>query len=314
MLATTALAIGLGAAATAGGVTQGVLGSRAANKASTTQANAATQAAQLQKQASDEAIAEQRRQYDASLAEQQRQFGIGQNEIAPWLQQGTSAINTLGGLLAPGGELSKGWTGTFAPPTNITESNDPGFQARLALGQQAIERSAAARGTNLSGGTLKDLNQFGQDYASNEYGNIYNRALQNYTLGQNTFYQNQNNLFNRYATLAGYGQQAANTGVAAGANEANAITGLNTTTGANIGNILVNSASNQGNALQNAAAARASGYAGSASAINSGIGTALNGITGGALLSNILGRGSSYPSLSGPTGGYYTIGNGTEVV
>jgi hypothetical protein len=68
----------------------------------------------------------------------------------------------------------------FEAPTALTEENDPGYQARLALGQQGVERSAAARGTLLTGGTLKDLNQFSQDYASNEFQNVYNRAQATY--------------------------------------------------------------------------------------------------------------------------------------
>lgn len=51
----------------------------------------------------------------------------------------------------------------------------PGYQFRLDQGNRAISRGAAARGMNLSGATLKDLNRFGQDLASTEYGNWYNR-------------------------------------------------------------------------------------------------------------------------------------------
>jgi hypothetical protein len=47
----------------------------------------------------------------------------------------------------------------------------PGYQFRLGEGLKALERSAAARGTLLTGGTLKGLARYGQDYASNEYAN-----------------------------------------------------------------------------------------------------------------------------------------------
>ncbi len=77
------------------------------------------------------------------------------------------------------------WTQTFAPPTGVSDSNDPGYSARLAAGTSALQNSAAAKGTLLTTGTSKDLTQFGQDYASNEYGNVYNRALTTY----NTNYQ-----------------------------------------------------------------------------------------------------------------------------
>jgi hypothetical protein len=53
----------------------------------------------------------------------------------------------------------------------------PGYQFRLGEGLKALERSAAARGTLLTGGTLKGLNRYAQDVASNEYGNQYARQF-----------------------------------------------------------------------------------------------------------------------------------------
>lgn len=47
---------------------------------------------------------------------------------------------------------------------------DPGFQFRLQQGEQAINRAAAARGGRVSGRTLKELQQFGQGLASQEFG------------------------------------------------------------------------------------------------------------------------------------------------
>jgi hypothetical protein len=52
---------------------------------------------------------------------------------------------------------------------------DPGYQFRLGEGAKAIENSAAARGMQLSGANLKGLTRFNQDFASNEYGNAWNR-------------------------------------------------------------------------------------------------------------------------------------------
>ena len=49
--------------------------------------------------------------------------------------------------------------------------NTPGYQFRLGEGLKALERSAAARGTLLTGGTLKGLQRYAQDVASTEYGN-----------------------------------------------------------------------------------------------------------------------------------------------
>jgi len=51
----------------------------------------------------------------------------------------------------------------------VALQNSPGYQFRLGEGLKALERSAAARGTLQTGGTLKGLTRYGQEYASNEY-------------------------------------------------------------------------------------------------------------------------------------------------
>lgn len=104
---------------------------------------------------------------------------------APYRAAGLQALGQLQGM-AP-----------FEAPTNVTEQNDPGFQTRLQAAQQALERSAAARGTSLSGGSLKALTRYSQDYASNEYGNVYGRAASEYDRTRGSL-----------AQLAGVGQQA----------------------------------------------------------------------------------------------------------
>lgn len=61
----------------------------------------------------------------------------------------------------------------------------PDYQFRKEQGEQALERGASARGMNLSGATLKDLNRFNQGLASTEYGNWYNRLVGQQGLGAN---------------------------------------------------------------------------------------------------------------------------------
>lgn len=130
---------------------------------------------------------------------------------------------------------------------------DPGYEFRLGEGTKALERAAAARGGFFSGAAGKGLARYGQDYASNEYTNAYNR-----------FTQDQSNMYNRYAGLSGMGQTAAQQ-----------VSGLTQ----NYGNQLSQNAMYAGNALaqgyQNAAAARASGYTGAANQLMSGFGTYL---------------------------------------
>ena len=66
----------------------------------------------------------------------------------------------------------------FVAPNPQDVYKDPSYQFRLEQGTNAIEGSAAARGLLRSGGTLQDLAGYGQDLASQEYGNLFNRELQ----------------------------------------------------------------------------------------------------------------------------------------
>lgn len=52
---------------------------------------------------------------------------------------------------------------------------DPGYQFRLGEGMRALENSAAARGGLLSGGFGRAAIGYGQDMASQEYQNVFNR-------------------------------------------------------------------------------------------------------------------------------------------
>ena len=238
----------------------GVAGSALAAK---TQTSAAKSAAQLQ---SDEAA--------NSLAFQERQYADTQANQAPWLAAGKEALGNLTSQFGNGGPQ---WDQTFTAPTNVTEQNDPGYQFRLQQGEAALQNSAAARGNLLTGGTAKSVNNYAQDYASNEYSNVYNRALGQYQQNYNQFQQAQNNMFNREGAIAGVGQTAANTLSQAGQAASNNVANINLTSGAQ-----------QGQQINNAAAATASGYAGAANAIG-GIGSTLSNYS---LLQQILAGGS----------------------
>jgi hypothetical protein len=80
------------------------------------------------------------------------------------------------------------WTGgQFTAPTAATEQNDPGYDFRLQQGLDQIRADAASKGVLMSGGTDKALTRYAQDYASNEYKNVYDRALQQYGLAYQQF-------------------------------------------------------------------------------------------------------------------------------
>jgi hypothetical protein len=257
----TALAIGLGVASVAGGVASAAIGAHAAGQASDTMAAAANRSADLQKQAADE-----------SLAFQKQEYADQQANLAPWLKSGTSAINTLSNDLNNGGYPD--WTGKFVAPTAATEQNDPGYAFRLAEGNKAIERAKSASGDLLSGGTAKALTRYGEDYATSAYNDVYNRAMQQYKLGYDEFEANNTNKFNRYASIAGLGQQTATTLGQEGQAAAT-----------NVSNTLTTSARDIGSEITNAAAARASGYINQGNVVGGAI---TNGINTGMSLATLL--------------------------
>jgi hypothetical protein len=130
--------------------------------------------------------------------------GYWQNRIPQDVRGQTPSLGAGGG----GGGYSG--PGAIPPPFQAPSfeelQKEPGYQARYQMGLQGLERGAAAHGSLLSGGTQKALARYGQDYASNEYGNAYNRALSTY----NTNWQTQSlDPWRRYADLYGGGLQAA---------------------------------------------------------------------------------------------------------
>lgn len=282
--ATTLAAIGIGAA---GSVASSVIGANAAGNAADAQTAAANHAADLQQQESQ-----------AALDFQKQQFATTQANEAPYLAGGNNALNALQYGLGTGGTANGSGVGqgsllqpygqSFTAPTGLTEQNDPGYQARLQLGTDAIQKSAAARGSVVTGGTAKALDTYGQDYASNEYGNVYNRALNTFDTNFNAYNTNQSNQFNKLAQVAGAGQATAANMAQQGQAASNNVTSNLLTTGAQ-----------QGQNINNAGAATASGYVGQANAYSNGINGVGNSLTNFALLNSMSGYGKSGGGLSG---------------
>ena len=217
-----------------------LLGANASQQAAQTQANAAAQANQL--------LAQQYQQQRADLA--------------PFTTAGLGAQNQLLTFLGlPGGTQGANfgkYSGDFTG-ADLLANQDPGYGFRLAEGQKALERSAAARGGLLSGGTGKALTSFGQQMGSQEYQNAYNR-----------YQTNRSNQLAPLFTLTGSGQASA-AGQAAAA-----------------GNYGAGAAGN----LTSAGAAQAAGDVGAANAVTSGLSSYL-GYTGQQNLINAL-RKSAY--------------------
>jgi hypothetical protein len=203
-----------------------------------------------------------------------------------------AASNTTGALASQ--SLAQQWNTPFVAPTAEQAAATPGYQFQLQQGEQAMQRSAAAQGDLLTGGTMKDLNDYAQGVASENYQQVYNNALQQYQQAYNIFQNNQNTAYNRLAAMSGTGQTAAAQLGSAGAEAAN--TNASTNLGA---------ASAMGNNLNNAAAATASGYVGSANALGSGISGGLGNVGQMMMLSSLA------PQQSTPINYYSGLPPGT---
>lgn len=102
----------------------------------------------------------------------------------------------------------------FVAPDPKDLVNDPSYKFRLGQGEQALQNSAAGRGILRTGGTLKDILGYGQNFASQEYSNAWNRALQgyqtNYGVASDVFSKNYQGAKDEYAPLlAQYQNQVA---------------------------------------------------------------------------------------------------------
>ncbi len=228
-----------------------LLGSRTAKKAGETQAAAADRASELQREMFEQTRADQ----------------------APYREAG---YNALANLQRTAGNVP----GAFRFGAGDYQA-DPGYAFRLAEGQKALDRQAAARGGLISGGALRAAQRFGQEMGSQEFGNAYNRAL----TGYNAEVARENQLYNRQAALAGIGQTATNL----------------------VGTAGQNYATSAGNLMTGGAAAQAAGQVGAANALTGGLGTYLNYTQGNALLNALRGGygsgGGNYATVTNP---YFT--------
>ena len=117
-------------------------------------ADAAKDAAKQQRKATEATIKAQKQALE-------RQIGLQE----PFRQTGVNALADYG-------------TASQYTPFGMPQFEaDPGYNFRMAEGLKGLERSAAARGLLQSGGTLKGIQQYGQNLASSEYENAFSRYL-----------------------------------------------------------------------------------------------------------------------------------------
>jgi hypothetical protein len=187
-----------------------IIGSKASGKAASAQAGAASEASDLEREMFERNI-----------------------ELnAPFREAGITALNKLTPLATE-----------YTPFGMKQFQQDPGYAFRMSEGMKGLERSAAARGGLLSGSMLKGIQRYGQDMASQEYQNAFNR-----------YGVERERRLNPLQSLAGVGQ----------------------TTSRELGAAGTQMAGNVGNLMTGGAAARASGYVGGANALTGALSTGLN--------------------------------------
>lgn len=198
----------IGGAGLIGGVGSALIGANAAKSAAQTQADAAQSAENTQ----------------LSM------FNTAQAAEQPYNTIGQGADQTLAGLYGING--AGGGTGSPTPQSLAAFTSSPDYQFALDQGTQAMQRSAAAGGTLVSGGQLKAGQEFGQGLATQQYGNYFNRLLSLSQLGQSAASGISTSASN-FGNSIGNTQQALGQSLASGTvGSANAISGgLSSATG-----------------------------------------------------------------------------------
>lgn len=145
----------------------------------------------LQSRAVGKAQSAEREQQQKALDLQQRMYEEGVARQQPFLAGGTEDYNRLRALMTGGPGAAQEFL-----------QMDPGYGFRLSEGMKALERGAAARGGLISGNALRAAQRYGQDVASQEFGQAYGRLAGLASLGPSAAGV-MNTLGQQYATGAG---------------------------------------------------------------------------------------------------------------
>lgn len=196
----TAAMIGAG-----GAIVGGAIASSGARSAASAQADAANRSADLQAAALDKQLALQE----------------------PYRQAGLTGQNRLMELLGLGGNAGATDYGKYGRDFSMADYQaDPGYAFRLSEGMKQLGHQAGSRGGLISGQTMKGLQDYAQNSASQEYNNAFqryqtNRANQLQPLGNlmssgQAAASNQAGNTGNYATNAGNAYMAAGQAIGAG--------------------------------------------------------------------------------------------------
>jgi hypothetical protein len=146
---------------------------------------------------------------DRAMSSLGASYEKGRQNLLPYLESGRTNLD----------ELNKAMRGgQFTPVVNM--DSDPGVAYRMERANEALQKSAAARGRLLSGGTIRNIAELNQALASQEYGAAYERS-----------FRDKGADFNRMFSLAEQGRGAAGTQAALTAQEGISMADLLTSQG-----------------------------------------------------------------------------------
>jgi hypothetical protein len=206
-------------------------------------ASGAKKAAETQAAATREAIAQQRAMFDIQNAQQ-----------APYREAGYSALKDIAGM--------KPYLTKQFGQEDFEAGIDPSYNFRLQQGNIATTNLANQAGGLVGGNALQGLTNYGQNLASTEFGNAFNR-----------FQSQRTGIYNTLASIAGIGQTAQG----------------------QVSNLAQNTAGNIGQATIGIGNAYAGGQIGAANAISGG----LQGAGSAYMLPSLLGSRGAPPTNYG---------------
>lgn len=172
---------------------------------------AAYGSANAQKSAAQNAANASQQAMQQSIAEQQREFNIEQQNLAPWLSAGTSALGQMQ-------TLNSGDYSSF--------QQSPDYQFAMQQGLLGLDNSAAARGSLYSGGQSADVLSYAQGLAEQNYNTYYNRLAGLSGAGQTTATQLGNAGMEMANQIGNYYMNNAQNQASSYYNEANAKSNL----------------------------------------------------------------------------------------
>lgn len=272
----------------------GYLSSSGQQKAAETGATSSREAALIQAAAAEQALRLQKQ-----LADEQ----VLRN--APTVQAGDTARNRMLDLIGLSGRTGAAGYGSANQPFSMAGfdpnslmrnfgaadfQTDPGYNFRLSEGLKALDRQAAARGGMMSGAALKAAGRYGQDVASQEYGNAFNRFQTNRAsqagLFTDALNRERTRQMDEYGRLSDFTTRGANAAANTGTSQA--------AYGTNAANLMSQGAQAMGQGVLGAGQAAAAGQMGAGNTYNNAIQAALQGYQNNQMMDIFRNRQSAY--------------------